>query len=267
MRNHLLKIGILFLLGGCGGEPPAGQAVPGPEGPAGPAGADGLDGADGANCWDLNGNGLEDAEEDVNGDGQVDVQDCQGVAGADGLDGESGADGLSCWDLNGNGLADENEDRNRDGVVDAQDCQGPSGSSGQIGQAGVDGADGLNCWDLNGNGLEDPEEDVNGDGAVDALDCRGPIGPTFVEFFVEDFWSAQRRAEGEIRLDDIVIGEVFLGPPAFPNRVRAIGFRAAMPVMYYDGDGKSPGNDVTMRLFFPRTGPDNGKECLVFMVA
>ena len=257
---------LLTGLTGSGGEPPAGQAVPGPEGPAGLAGADGLDGADGANCWDLNGNGLEDAEEDVNGDGQVDVQDCQGVAGAEGLDGEGGADGLACWDLNGNGLADEDEDRNRDGVVDSQDCQGPSGLSGQIGQAGVDGADGLSCWDLNGNGLEDPEEDVNGDGAVDALDCRGPIGPTFFDFFVEDFWSAQRRAEGEIRLDDIVIGEVFLGPPAFPNRVRAIGYRAAMPVMYYDGDGKSPGNDVTMRLFFHRTGSDNGKECLVFMV-
>ena len=223
---------VLNALAGGEGDPPAGQPVPGPEGPAGASGVDGQDGADGVNCWDLNGNGLEDAEEDVNGDGQVDVLDCQGVAGAAGLDGQDGQDG--------------------------QD-----GEDGRIGRAG---ADGLHCWDLNGNSLEDPDEDVNGDGAVDSLDCRGPFGPAFFDFFVEDFWSAQRRAEGEIRLDDIVIGEVFLGPPAFPRRVRAIGFRAAMPVMYDDGDGESPGNDVTMRLFFHRTGSDIGKECLVFMV-
>ena len=49
----------------------------------GPAGLDGL------NCWDANGNGIQDAAEDINGDGAWDALDCRGdsgVAGVDGLD-------------------------------------------------------------------------------------------------------------------------------------------------------------------------------------
>ncbi|MGB0881738.1 MAG: beta strand repeat-containing protein [Vicingaceae bacterium] len=48
----------------------------------GPAGLDGL------NCWDINGNGLQDATEDVNNDGVWNALDCKGdsgVAGADGI--------------------------------------------------------------------------------------------------------------------------------------------------------------------------------------
>ncbi|MEM7483943.1 MAG: hypothetical protein AAF348_01925 [Bacteroidota bacterium] len=47
-------------------------------------GTDGLPGADGASCWDLNGNGTGDAEEDVNNDGNFDALDCQGEQGAAG---------------------------------------------------------------------------------------------------------------------------------------------------------------------------------------
>jgi len=48
----------------------------GPQGPQGPAGADGI------NCWDLNGNGVGDvATEDIDGDGDVDVDDCKGLPG------------------------------------------------------------------------------------------------------------------------------------------------------------------------------------------
>jgi octaheme c-type cytochrome (tetrathionate reductase family) len=54
-------------LGGCDGD----------DGATGPAGADGSDGADGINCWDLNENGVADPEEDTNGDGTIDVFDCQ----------------------------------------------------------------------------------------------------------------------------------------------------------------------------------------------
>ncbi|MCX2718907.1 DUF7151 family protein [Lentiprolixibacter aurantiacus] len=41
-------------------------------------GQDGADGADGINCWDTNGNGVNDPAEDVNGDGVFDTSDCQG---------------------------------------------------------------------------------------------------------------------------------------------------------------------------------------------
>ena len=89
-------------------------------------------------CWDLNGNGVSDPEEDINGDNEFDALDCQG---------------RNCWDLNGNGVGDPEEDINGDEQFDALDCQA------------------LDCWDLNGNRVEDPEEDINGDGVFDALDC------------------------------------------------------------------------------------------------
>lgn len=57
-------LALLFALGGCSGDD-------------GDDGAAGADGADGISCWDLNANGVADADEDVNGDGVVDVFDCQ----------------------------------------------------------------------------------------------------------------------------------------------------------------------------------------------
>jgi len=50
-------------------------AMSGNEGPRGPAGANGLA------CWDLNGDGVQDREEDVNHDGVLDALDCQGQGG------------------------------------------------------------------------------------------------------------------------------------------------------------------------------------------
>jgi len=50
-------------------------AMTGNEGPRGPAGANGLA------CWDLNGDGVQDREEDVNHDGVLDALDCQGQRG------------------------------------------------------------------------------------------------------------------------------------------------------------------------------------------
>ncbi len=63
-----------------------GLGLAGCEGSDGAPGRDGLDGAagtpgaDGQACWDLNGNGIGDPEEDVNGDGTVDVYDCNAYA-------------------------------------------------------------------------------------------------------------------------------------------------------------------------------------------
>ena len=60
-----------LLVSGCEGDDGAAGAA----GAAGPAGADG---ADGISCWDLNQNGIGDLpDEDTNGDGVVDVLDCQ----------------------------------------------------------------------------------------------------------------------------------------------------------------------------------------------
>ncbi|GEM_PF-1057357 len=159
----------------------------------GQKGEPGAPGEAGINCWDLNGNGVNDPEEDTNGDGEFNALDCQGPAGQDGQStqgapgapGADGADGINCWDLNGNGVNDPEEDTNGDGEFNALDCQGApgqdgadgqNGAPGQDGADGADGADGVNCWDLNGNGINDPNEDTNGDGVWDALDCQGAPG-------------------------------------------------------------------------------------------
>lgn len=53
----------------------------GKDGADGVAGVAGTPGADGVNCWDLNANGVGDLpDEDINGDGVVDVYDCNAYA-------------------------------------------------------------------------------------------------------------------------------------------------------------------------------------------
>ena len=59
-----------FLIFGCSGD----------DGLDGLDGLNGVEGAAGVNCWDLNENGVKDPEEDLNGDGEVDVVDCNAVA-------------------------------------------------------------------------------------------------------------------------------------------------------------------------------------------
>jgi formylglycine-generating enzyme required for sulfatase activity len=93
-------------------------------------------------CWDLNGDGIQDATEDVNGDGSWDALDCQGAAGERGADGVDGTNGLACWDLNGDGIQDAAEDINQDGFWDAGDCQGPQGEQGVQGAMGPAGPEG-----------------------------------------------------------------------------------------------------------------------------
>ena len=73
----VLSLFLAFSIAGCEGD----DGAPGADGADGVNGVNGLDGADGVACWDLNGNGVEDPEEDLNGDGVVDALDCNAVAG------------------------------------------------------------------------------------------------------------------------------------------------------------------------------------------
>jgi len=50
----------------------------------------GVAGSDGLNCWDLNGNGVQDAAEDINNDGSWDALDCKGDTGIAGTAGVNG---------------------------------------------------------------------------------------------------------------------------------------------------------------------------------
>jgi octaheme c-type cytochrome (tetrathionate reductase family) len=62
-----LVVGLLLAIGGCSGD----------DGNDGTDGTAGTPGSDGVSCWDLNANGIADPGEDTNGDGVVDVLDCQ----------------------------------------------------------------------------------------------------------------------------------------------------------------------------------------------
>jgi hypothetical protein len=64
-------------------------------GPQGIQGPKGITGTAGLACWDLNGNGIGDPEEDLNGDTHFTADDCRGPAGTDGVDGHDGVDGLN----------------------------------------------------------------------------------------------------------------------------------------------------------------------------
>ena len=151
------------------------QGEPGAAGADGAAGAQGTPGANGTACWDLDGDGLPSLlTEDVDGDGDVDIDDCKGADGVDGVDGTNGLDGAPgpTGATGANGL---------DGVDGANGADGADGVDGAAGAAGADGADGLACWDLDGDGSPNLlTEDSNGDGDVDVDDCRSssdcPLG-------------------------------------------------------------------------------------------
>ncbi len=72
----LLVLSFGLGLAGCEGS----DGADGQDGVAGAAGTDGADGAAGQSCWDLNYNLIGDPDEDINGDGVVDVYDCNGTA-------------------------------------------------------------------------------------------------------------------------------------------------------------------------------------------
>jgi octaheme c-type cytochrome (tetrathionate reductase family) len=73
----LLLISLLAIgFAGCDGD----DGADGADGTDGAAGAPGAPGTDGQACWDLNNNGVGDPEEDINGDGVVDVYDCNAYA-------------------------------------------------------------------------------------------------------------------------------------------------------------------------------------------
>ncbi|WP_420400020.1 hypothetical protein [Flagellimonas sp.] len=114
MRPHriwlLFHSAVTLLLFSCYGE----------DGAVGPAGEQG---ENGYHCWDLNLNGINDLDEDVNQDDEWNGLDCLGQ------DGLNGVNGINCWDLDGDWFNDEDEDVNSDGQWNALDCQGEDGNA------------------------------------------------------------------------------------------------------------------------------------------
>jgi hypothetical protein len=90
-------------------------------------------GSNGINCWDLNGNGINDPLEDVNGDGVWDALDCQGVAGVAGAQGPQGDPGPQ----GPQGDPGPQGPQGDPGAQGPQGIQGPAGPAGPQGPSGV----------------------------------------------------------------------------------------------------------------------------------
>jgi hypothetical protein len=96
--------------------------------------------ADGISCWDLNGNGINDPNEDVNADGTFDALDCRGQDGV----------GVASTVNNGNGTFTINYSDgssfttgNLTGPQGLQGATGPIGPTGLTGPVGPQGPTGL----------------------------------------------------------------------------------------------------------------------------
>jgi hypothetical protein len=103
-------------------------------------------GVDGINCWDTNGNGVNEPSEDINGDLAFNALDCRGangIAGATGVTGSTGATGAT--GNTGATGATGNTGATGAGVAGATGntgATGATGNTGATGAAGVAGATG-----------------------------------------------------------------------------------------------------------------------------
>jgi len=152
-----------------------------------------------------------------------------GEDGQDGQDGQDGADGA----VGPVGSA---------GPVGAEGSAGPVGPVGPAGPAGEDGSDGRDGRD--------------GQDGADGAD-----GPSFFDIFIDDFFAPVDALTGDLTLELVRVEEPVLGDVNFETGRTgvAIAYRVAVPERYVEG------NDVTMRLFFHRTGTPP-EDCFVMKV-
>ena len=158
--------------------PQGDQGATGPIGPLGPQGDQGdtgPQGSDGLSCWDLDGDGIADPGEDINGDGLYNAVDCHGVVELGEVlrrlqmfedrladsdydnDGYTPADG-DCNDANPNVNPSE-MDVEGDGLDN--DCDGAVDNLSTTGD--IDG-DGLTDWDeINVYGTDPSDPDTDND--------------------------------------------------------------------------------------------------------
>lgn len=141
-------------------------------GPSGAAGGVGISGFDGVQCWDLNGNGIADTNEDTNGDGNFDVFDCAGPAGLPGATGATGATGLSGPSGPvGTSIGDPGPPGEEGPIGEPGPAGGPAGEQGPAGITGPMGPEGPQ------GDPGDPGEPGLGGGIKGPTGPMGPQGP------------------------------------------------------------------------------------------
>ena len=175
--------GPIGLTGPAGAAGPAGSiGATGPQGPAGPQGPIGLVGTNGINCWDTNGNGINDPAEDANGDGLFNSTDCTvGIAGPQGPAGPAGATGPA-GPAGATGLTGPAGPTGATGLTGPAGPAGPAGATGLTGPAGPTGpagATGLTgpAGPTGATGLTGPAGPAGPAGATGLTGPAGPAGP------------------------------------------------------------------------------------------
>jgi hypothetical protein len=166
--------------GAPGPQGPAGAT--GPAGPAGPQGTQGLQGpagpGGGLNCWDTDGDGVTDPNEDVNNDGFFNALDCRGAQGVAGVAGPQGATGPQgpAGPAGAQGAQGVSGPAGPAGAAGAAGAAGPAGPAGAQGVAGPTGATGP-AGPAGPTGLTGPAGATGLTGPAGATGATGPAGP------------------------------------------------------------------------------------------
>jgi|CXWL01.1.fsa_nt_gi hypothetical protein len=142
-----------------------------------------------------------------------------------------------------------------------QGPEGPAGAQGVQGEAGTPGAAGP-------RGAQGPKGEtgvIGPAGPAGANGATGPAGPpgeggTFLDVFIDDFFTYANSILGELDTGIVNITEPALGA-ANPESgdSGAIAYRFEVPEIY-------DGEELTMRLMFFRTGPTEPGQCLIFSI-
>ncbi len=157
-------------------------------------------------------------------------------------------------------------------------AEGPQGPQGAVGPAGADGADGADgaagatgaTGPAGPDGAQGPQGPVGADGPQGADGAAGAAGsnggngadgqpgrpgPEFFDVFIDDFFASSTTTDASLPVVAVSIDTPALGPGATGE----IAYRVAIPNSYPGG------NDVTMRMFFYRSGPAS-PDCFAFSV-
>ena len=130
--------------------------------------ANGPQGLPGINCWDLDGDGVNDPSEDVNNDSQFNALDCQGDSGVQGPIGPQGPTGQQ-------GIAGATGPTGNNGLTGAT---GPTGNTGPSGPTGPTGIGATGATGPTGNTGPSGPTGPTGVGATGATGPTGNTGPS-----------------------------------------------------------------------------------------
>ena len=148
-----------------------------------------------------------------------------------------------------------------EGPQGAQGEQGPAGPQGEQGPEGAQGERGQ-VGPKGDPGIVGP---AGAQGAGGAQGSQGPAGPAgapgelFFDEFIEDFFTYADHVPGSLPINIVSIREPALGVPNGQiGDAGAIAYRLEISQIY------QPGEEITMRLLFYRTGDLRPGDCLIF---